>query len=160
MHCQECGTNIPLNPEMAIEDGDRDQIVSFAYNPQDHVAVKETEYYCSRACALAAWEGTVDTDETWYREDCIYGSTVAQDLYPREAIGERVREHAAEEYGDLLDRQAIDPSQLEIRWCRFADGVLTYQLTPPNMPAITHEHLPTTGPHTDEVPAPNGGEQA
>lgn len=89
--------------------------------------------------------------ETWYREDCIPGSTLAQDIYPREEIEDRVREHAAEQYAGLLDAHGIDPSDLEIRWCTFEDGVLLYKLTHEEMPVIEHDYLPTTGPNTDEV---------
>lgn len=96
--------------------------------------------------------------ETWYREDCIPGATVAEDLYPREEIETRVREHAAEEYANLLDAHDIDPNDLEIRWSSFEDGVLSYKLTHDEMPVIEHDYLPNTGPNTDEVTRPAGGQ--
>jgi len=57
----QCGTDIPINAEMAIEDGEIDQVVKFAYDPQDHLATKETENYCSRECAIESW---TDGDRT------------------------------------------------------------------------------------------------
>jgi len=54
MKCQNCGTDIPMNPEMEIEDGRLDQVVKHAYNPNG-IAVKQTDYFCSRECATEAW---------------------------------------------------------------------------------------------------------
>lgn len=95
---------------------------------------------------LATEEG-----DTWYREDCIHGSTTAHDIYPREEIEERIREHAYERNKPLLDTYNIAADDLEVRWCTFEDGVLIYKLTHEDMPTIEHEYIPNPGPNTQEV---------
>jgi hypothetical protein len=91
-----------------------------------------------------------DDGDVVYREDCVYGSVTAHDIYPRDEIKERIQQHARKEY-DLLEWHGIDASELEVRWCTFEDGVILYKATHEDMPTITHEYLPQTGPETEEV---------
>lgn len=148
-------------------DSDLEKIEAHLYSALNDTELDDLAHeHVSRAYRLLGSVGDESADgelpkdgETWYREDCLPGAVVAQDLYPREEIEERVREHAAEQNAPLLDAHDIDPSDLEIRWCTFGDGVLLYKLTHEDMPVIEHDHLPNTGPNTAEVtrPTTDGG---
>lgn len=109
----------------------------------------------SAASSLAAsdWSGENVDDHVSerYREDCLAGSIVAQDLYPREEIHERVREHCAEQSQELLEVRGIDPEDLEIRYCGIEDGVIAYKATHEDIPEIEYDYLPTQGPNTTVV---------
>lgn len=102
--------------------------------------------------------------EVRYREDCLSDSVVAQDLYPRERIHDRVLEHCREGNARFLDELSIDADELDIRWCAIEDGVLHYKVTHEDLPEIEYKHLPTEGPNTSVVPAGDtersGGDRA
>lgn len=146
-----------MNRDSSIE-----QIEAHLYSAMNDGELDDLAHeHVSRAYRLLGSLGDESSDEelpedgeTWYREDCLPGSVIAQDIYPREEIEERVQEHAAEQAAALLDTYDIDPSDLEIRWCNFEDGVLLYKATHEDMPVIEHEYLPTTGPNTNEVTRP------
>lgn len=57
MKCQNCGDDLPSNPEMDIEDGRLGQVVKHVYDPSDDpFAVSETAMYCDPECAVEAWQ--------------------------------------------------------------------------------------------------------
>jgi hypothetical protein len=89
--------------------------------------------------------------KVWYQEDCVHGSFVAKDLYPREELKQRIQQEAAEQHHELLEFFELEPEGLEIRWMTFEDGVVIYKLTHDDIPVIHHEHLPQVGPNTKEV---------
>lgn len=86
-----------------------------------------------------------------YREDCLAGSTVAEDLYPRDAIHDRIKSHAAEHNSNLLDARDVAAEDLEVRWCMIEDGVIHYKVTHDRLPVIEYDHLTNTGPNTEVV---------
>lgn len=102
--------------------------------------------------AIGEWFRDTPTDTHHvYREDCLNESTVAEDLYPREKIHERIKNHAAENNATLLDARGIDADELDVRWCMFEDGVIHYKVTHERIPTIEYDHMTNTGPNTEVV---------
>ena len=81
-------------------------------------------------------------DDTRDREDCIRGTVMVEDCYPREELHERALSDAA----DGLAEFGVTPDDASIRWAMVEDGVLHYK--------VEHEDIP---PIDYGRPVPDGG---
>jgi len=88
-----------------------------------------------------------------YKEDCLHSTVLAEELYNRDAIHARIKEHASDRYADMLESLEITADKLSVRWCMIEDGVIHYKVTHPDMPELPHEHLSNTGPNTKHLDA-------
>jgi len=88
---------------------------------------------------LAADLETGDDDRD--REDCIRGTVMVEDCYPREKLHERALSDAA----DGLAEFGVAPAEASIRWAMVEDGVLHYKVEHEAIPPIEYGRLVPDG---------------
>ncbi|OLZ39094.1 hypothetical protein A6E15_19210 [Natrinema saccharevitans] len=85
-----------------------------------------------RARSLAAdLEGGDDDHD---REDCIRGTVMVEDCYPREELHERALDDAASGLAEF----GVTPAEASIRWAMVEDGVLHYKVEHEAIPPIDY----------------------
>ena len=79
---------------------------------------------------LEEGESDVEVD----REDCLRGTVLVQDLYPREELHAR----AIVDASTSLEQFGVPTDEAELRWAMVEDGVLHYKIEHDNIPPIEY----------------------
>ena len=87
-----------------------------------------------RARLLASQLGGGEDDTEVDREDCLRGTVLVNDLYPREELHDRAMADAS----TRLEQFGVPTDEAEFRWAMVEDGVLHYKIEHENIPTIDY----------------------
>lgn len=98
MKCQNCGAELPLNPQDAVEEDEIDEVVAHIQDGDESFTVSKTDYYCDGSCAAAALDRRPIEERL---------KAASEELRERDSLGE------AAWWGDLGYHTFFNPSRTD-----------------------------------------------